>query len=412
MTLVVTGNIPKYIGFAIIAAGLAFNELTLSALLKAGEPLGPSGRAFILLMNLTSVALGARLAIKQTIDLRFIFMVLFLTALSVALLELSLLTIMHSGYLRSSSIVLPITRPLYWQQGAMVQYMPDCARHHSALGYTLKPGECTFSNLEFSNRFKINSAGFRDDEASLEAPEIIILGDSQAMGWGVDQEETFAHLLEKKTGRRVLNAAISSYGSVRALMALKTINRRHLKYIVLQYSDNDYMENYMFAKGGNNIAVMSDDDYNCLVRSHAREIAYYPGRLTYSSLKQAIPALHWFDRLRPQADCLKKWEHMQRPEDGDPSPRVAAQLFGNAVIAAGVDLSGVQLIFLEVSAFMRNTSIIDQIKHSDPLKLATLITLDVSNFLSIGDFYPLDGHLKASGHAKIASALHRIVGGP
>ena len=59
------------------------------------------------------------------------------------------------------------------------------------LTYRLRPGACTFSELEFVTDYRINSLGVRDDEASLDGPEIIVLGDSFAMGWGVEQQESF-----------------------------------------------------------------------------------------------------------------------------------------------------------------------------------------------------------------------------
>jgi len=41
--------------------------------------------------------------------------------------------------------------------------------------------------VEFTNEVRVNHLGVRDDEASLVAPDVIVIGDSHAMGWGVDQ---------------------------------------------------------------------------------------------------------------------------------------------------------------------------------------------------------------------------------
>ena len=48
------------------------------------------------------------------------------------------------------------------------------------------------------------SAGTRDEEATLEAPDVIVLGDSHAMGWGVEQDETLPQVLARMTGLKVL----------------------------------------------------------------------------------------------------------------------------------------------------------------------------------------------------------------
>jgi hypothetical protein len=83
----------------------------------------------------------------------------------------------------------------------------------------------------------------RDDEESLFSPEIVVVGDSQAMGWGVSQDLTFSSLLENALGKPILNAAISSYGTARELKILERIDLSNLKFLIIQYSDNDYREN-------------------------------------------------------------------------------------------------------------------------------------------------------------------------
>lgn len=101
-----------------------------------------------------------------------------------------------------------LAQKIYWANVSYVQYLPECARYDSELGYTLQPGNCVFENTGFSTELGVNSAGFRDDEASLNAPEIVVLGDSQAMGWGVGQGMTFADLIETETGRKTLNTGV------------------------------------------------------------------------------------------------------------------------------------------------------------------------------------------------------------
>src|SRR5262245_17669996 len=48
-----------------------------------------------------------------------------------------------------------------------IQVQPACAIYNSDVTYTLRPGQCTFANREFSNQYQINSLGVRDDEESL-----------------------------------------------------------------------------------------------------------------------------------------------------------------------------------------------------------------------------------------------------
>jgi hypothetical protein len=106
-----------------------------------------------------------------------------------------------------------------------VQFLKDCGKFDPELFYTLKPGEFEFGSRGFKkNRFFANSLGLRDSEESLHKPTIIVLGDSYAMGWGVEQNQTFAKLLESQTRLKTLNCGISSYGTVREIKMLDRID--------------------------------------------------------------------------------------------------------------------------------------------------------------------------------------------
>ena len=77
----------------------------------------------------------------------------------------------------------------------IIQYNADCTRYDPKLFYTLKPGRCRFADLEFDTEVRVNTLGVRDDETSLQSPEIVVLGDSHAMGWGVSEDQAFPAML-------------------------------------------------------------------------------------------------------------------------------------------------------------------------------------------------------------------------
>ncbi len=134
----------------------------------------------------------------------------------------------------------------YTAQFSIVQFNPDCSRYDSELTYTLKEGECIFKNKEFSTKYNINHLGLRDDEESLVKPEIIVLGDSYAMGWGVNQDQSFPSIIEKELGLKTLNAGISSYGTAREYLLFNKLDISNLKYLIIQYCSNDFLENQIF----------------------------------------------------------------------------------------------------------------------------------------------------------------------
>jgi hypothetical protein len=107
-----------------------------------------------------------------------------------------------------------------------VQFLPDCGRYDPDVTYTLRPGVCRFRNAEFDTELRINSAGLGDDEASLRDASVVVLDDSHAMGWGVEQDEAFPQVLERITGLKTLNAAVPSFGTVRAIRLLRRLGGR------------------------------------------------------------------------------------------------------------------------------------------------------------------------------------------
>ena len=94
---------------------------------------------------------------------------------------------------------------------------------------------------------RINSDGFRDDEYPLEKGQrwrIIFLGDSLTFGWGVEKEQSFEHLLERKLDARepteIINFGTGNYNTVQEV---KLLLEKGLRYrpdqVVLFYFIND-----------------------------------------------------------------------------------------------------------------------------------------------------------------------------
>ncbi|MBI5844505.1 MAG: hypothetical protein HZB23_07545 [Deltaproteobacteria bacterium] len=287
----------------------------------------------------------------------------------------------------------------YWINDAReIQYLPSCARYDPTLGYTLKPGTCTFSNIEFSNGFSVNQAGLRDDAESLSEPEIIVAGDSQAMGWGVDQEDSFPQQLERLTGKKVLNAGVSSYGTVREMALASRFFSPRLKVLIIQYSDNDYSENLAFEKGGNRMKPMPRSKYDAL--------AILPGDKDY----------RFFQYMKYEYVKLRYESGFRRNMAPPPVPSRIAELFLNAVAAyGGQGLSGVSVIAFEVGPHNVYTGfsqglVKERLSSRWPDWAGKIVVLDLSKILRPEDFYILDGHLTRTGHDKVARLLTDALG--
>jgi len=284
---------------------------------------------------------------------------------------------------------------------SLIQFDPQCARYDPGLAYTLKPGACTFENIEFRNEYRINRVGVRDEDALLDAPEVIVLGDSHAMGWGVGQEEALPQVLARKSGRRVLNAAVSSYGTARELSLLDRLDASRLRVLVVQYSDNDLPENRTFRENGNQLPIMSEPQYQNIVRHYGSQRSYYPGKYVYRLF------LKVFRLEEPEPDQLRM----------DPvTPAEEAELFVHVLThGSRTALDHVQLVVLEVNEQIRPArpfiAALDAVRRRDanPAFIRGLIALDVAPLLTPDDFYRLDDHMNARGHEKVATALAGVI---
>ena len=101
---------------------------------------------------------------------------------------------------------------------------------------------------------KINSAGLRDREFGISKPRdtfrVLVLGDSITFGWGVQQEKTFAKLLENKLNEKpppgwpthveVINAGVGNYNTAQEVAYFKERGRLYRSdMVILAFFIND-----------------------------------------------------------------------------------------------------------------------------------------------------------------------------
>jgi hypothetical protein len=284
---------------------------------------------------------------------------------------------------------------------ALIQYEPSCARYDPEVTYTLRPGGCTFGNAEFTNQYGVNRLGLRDNDADLERPEVIVLGDSHAMGWGVDQDETLVRVLARTTGRKTLDAAVSSYGTVREMRLLDRLDATALKVLVIQYCDNDLPENLIFRRQGGHLPIMSQAQYEKIQRYYAAQRRYFPGKYLF--------------RL------FMKVTRLEEPEPVDLSmppatPTEEAQHFLNALMRASrTPLDHVQVVVFEANQQIRPgrpfIAALDQVRRREeyPPFVRQLLTLDIAPLLTPADFYVVDDHMNPHGHQVVGEALAALI---
>ena len=139
--------------------------------------------------------------------------------------------------------------------GDTLHVNPDQRRfwiHDPQLGWRSRPGQAGRFQTEFFDVYvSINSRGLRDHESPLAKPDgvrrVLVIGDSFAWGFGVEQEEIFSALLEGAIpATEVINGAVSGYSSDQALLWLREEGLRYgPDVVVYSLSGNDDVLNHM-----------------------------------------------------------------------------------------------------------------------------------------------------------------------
>ena len=122
---------------------------------------------------------------------------------------------------------------------------------------------------------QISSQGLRDREFSLVPPpgrtRILMLGDSLAFGWGVEQDETYSKVLEGmllKSGRdvEVINTGVGNYNTeMQVAYFLERGHKFKPQYVVLNYFIND--------------AEPTPRDRSNFLARHSRAYVYFSSRV-------------------------------------------------------------------------------------------------------------------------------------
>ena len=112
-------------------------------------------------------------------------------------------------------------------------------RHDPLLGWRLRPNHVARNRcMEFDHEILTNSAGYRDDEVPHERTpgkkRVLLLGDSFAMGDGVERPHGFADVLETLLpNTEVINLAVSGYGTDQELLQYRQEGAQYAPDVVL-----------------------------------------------------------------------------------------------------------------------------------------------------------------------------------
>ncbi len=122
-------------------------------------------------------------------------------------------------------------------------------KYDPVLGWAHQPGqEGIFETPQFRTVVRINEKGLRDRSHSYKRQNgikrVLVLGDSFAWGYGVEESERFSQLLEKSVDVEVINAGVSGYSTDQELLWYRS---EGIKYetdlVILELAGNDVGDN-------------------------------------------------------------------------------------------------------------------------------------------------------------------------
>ncbi|MFT7002051.1 MAG: hypothetical protein ACI9V1_003337 [Spirosomataceae bacterium] len=298
---------------------------------------------------------------------------------------------------KRSLLPIPEKAVFYASMANIVQYDSALSEFNDRYGYLYKSStNSVFNQWEFGDtNIHSNSAGLRDDDESSQHPEIICLGDSFTTGWGVDQQETFAQILERETSMKVLNAGISSFGTVRETLLLEKFVSDSCKWVVIQYCMNDFQENTAWLTGYKTYDPrFHKEGYKLRVTQNQVFSSYSPFRYTYEYLKQLLILAF---KLKTDERVFGNDQNMEEQVSTFYTHLQSIRKFYNGnIIVISQSNSSTRLDPLFINTCR-------ELSEKDNAEKVYFV--DTNSMLRSDDNYYFDEHLKPSGHRKVADVL-------
>jgi len=330
-------------------------------------------------------------------------LIVFAVFLMMALLEVGIRVVLYHPVLLKylpNRVLIPL-RDIYANQiRNIVQDDPSMVSFDPVLFDRLRPGRSRFSNVEFNTILDINSRGARDSESALNHPQVVLVGDSISMGWGLSADQTIAHVIEERTGFKTLNAGVSGYGTVRQMKFLDLLHIAAPRFLIVQYGYYHVFENEAYFLHSNSLPIPDQATFKARLQEYRRERGWY-------SQFYSLGFLHF------AFFSQDNW-NFSKPEKGSES---IADLFLNVLQhELRPEFSQTQLIVFETDYRSVDRFLIPQLDRwlsNPPLGASAILrhmmTVHLRKIIRDDDFYVLDEHLSARGARKVGDAISEAI---
>lgn len=263
---------------------------------------------------------------------------------------------------------------------------PAYVRHDEELGWSYRPNTgARHHSAEFDVDVRINAQGFRGPDWPARRdgrPLVLIVGDSIAFGWGVEEPESVPGLLRVQHPEwDVRGIGVSGFAPDQQLLLLRRLRAQFVPDVAVCLScRNDVYESASavvyglrkprFERDGAGVRLLSLPGPEGWLHAH-------------SLLWRAVTKLAW------------RWQFQRHPVPDDWSLVLA--LYG----AMRREFTDTAFVLVSGEDVLREVTRGDRPMHY----------LDVQQVLPAGGewIFPLDTHWNAAGHARVAQAVAREV---
>lgn len=298
-------------------------------------------------------------------------------------------------------------------------------KYDALLGWTHRPGQQgTFTTPQFQTTVSINSHGLRDREYSYERLQgtgrILILGDSFAWGYGVEESQRFSELLEANLDVEVINGGVSGYSTDQELI---WYGNEGIKYspdlVVLVLAGNDIGDNSrdlvstIYYK-----PVFSLENGQLVQMNTPVPVTSPPGKLIYGfSQRSALfyfLVQRYFDLLHISGDhdSVSSKQDQAQPDASSgekPFELTVALLAEIRDLAASMDA---RFLIVATDSWWNGPKGWTYADFLDELKAQGFVVLDVpsaSGYQPGRMLIPDDGHWNPEGHEFVAELLSAYI---
>jgi lysophospholipase L1-like esterase len=277
---------------------------------------------------------------------------------------------------------------VYWRHRTHWHTVRDCVQFNETLLYEPKSGQCKFQNPEFATTPRFDERKLRrtariSSDVRLYSSRLLVLGDSHTMGWGVEDNETYPSVLAARYGVDTLNLGVSSYGTARELLRLRSLKLlEDADALLIQYCENDLPENVRF--------VSHQGPPHHAVEEFEKLVSYTPAAIGPVNVTVTLLRI-------VRDDIVNNLRWMLSRRTG--ASQSAAEIFVR-VLEQFPELDNREILVIEVSGFGPQSSFLQDLE-----KLRRPNLRVIYNDLRAEDFYRLDDHLTPAGQAKLAQQI-------